>query len=44
MAQLLGMGLLLNSTDRADARFEPMRDGTESRAIAALTALVEEAL
>jgi AcrR family transcriptional regulator len=41
MAQLLGMGLLLNSTDRA---FDPRRDETHSRAIIALTSLVEEAL
>jgi TetR/AcrR family transcriptional repressor of nem operon len=44
MAELLGMGLLLNSTDAADSPFEPSRDGTASRAIAALTNLVEETL
>jgi AcrR family transcriptional regulator len=44
MAQLLGMGLLLHSTDYADSPFEPTRDRSESRAIAALTNLVEEAL
>ena len=44
MAQLLGMGLLLNSTDPADSPFEPIRDRTASRTIAALTHLVEEAL
>ena len=44
MAQLLGMGLLLSSTDHADSPFEPSRDRTESQAITALTNLVEEAL
>jgi hypothetical protein len=44
MAQLLGMGLLLNATDHANSPFEPSRDGTASRAIAALTDLVEDAL
>ncbi len=44
MAQLLGMGLLLNSTDHANSPFGPIRDRTESQAIAALTNLVEEAL
>jgi AcrR family transcriptional regulator len=44
MAQLLGMGLLLNSTDHANSPFEPGRARTESRAIAALTSLVEEAV
>jgi AcrR family transcriptional regulator len=44
MAQLLGMGLLLNSTDHANSPFEPIRDRTASRAIAALTNLVEQAL
>lgn len=39
MAQLLGMGLLLNSTAHANAPFEPIRDRTESLAIAALTNL-----
>ncbi len=43
MAQLLGMGLLLNSTDHANSPFEPSRGQTESRAIAALANLVEEA-
>jgi len=41
MAQLLGMGLLLTSTDRADSPFAPVPDRTQSRAIAALTNLVE---
>ena len=44
MAQLLGMGLLLSSTDHADSPFEPVRARAASRAIAALTNLVEEAL
>jgi AcrR family transcriptional regulator len=44
MAQLLGMGLLLNSTDHVNSPFEPSRDRTESRAIVALTKLVEDAL
>jgi hypothetical protein len=44
MARLLGMGLLLNSTDHANSPFERSRDRTESRAITALTNLVEEAL
>jgi len=43
MAQLLGMGLLLNSTDNADSPFEPVRDQAGYRAIAALAKLVEEA-
>jgi AcrR family transcriptional regulator len=43
MAQLLGMGLLLNSTDLAKSPFEPSREATQSRAIAGLTKLVEEA-
>jgi AcrR family transcriptional regulator len=43
MAQLLGMGLLLNSTDHANSPFDPICDRTASRAIAALTNLVEEA-
>jgi AcrR family transcriptional regulator len=42
MAQLLGMGLLLSSTDQANAPFEPIRDQTASRAIAALTSLVAQ--
>jgi AcrR family transcriptional regulator len=41
MAQLLGMGLLLTSTVQADSPFEPIHDRSESRAIAALTNLVE---
>jgi AcrR family transcriptional regulator len=41
MAQLLGMGLLLSSTDHADSPFAPGRDQAASRAIAALTNLVE---
>ena len=44
MAQLLGMGLLLNASDHTNAPFEPIRDRTASRAIEALTNLVEEAL
>ncbi len=44
MAQLLGTGLLLNSIDHADSPFEPVGDRTASRAIAALTDLVQEAL
>ena len=43
MAQLLGMGLLLSSTDQANSPFEPIRDRTASRAIEALTNLVEQA-
>jgi AcrR family transcriptional regulator len=43
MSQLLGAGLLLNSTDHADSPFEPIRDATESQAIAALSNLVETA-
>jgi TetR/AcrR family transcriptional repressor of nem operon len=41
MAQLLGMGLLLHSTAPADSLFEPIGDQTASKAIAALTHLVE---
>ena len=41
MAQLLGMGLLLNSTDHANSPFETIRDRTESWAIAALTNLAD---
>jgi hypothetical protein len=37
MAQLLGFGLLLSSTDQADAPFESIRDRTAARAIEALT-------
>jgi AcrR family transcriptional regulator len=44
MAQLLGMGLLLNSTDRSNSPFEPSRDRTDCYAISALTNLVEGAL
>jgi AcrR family transcriptional regulator len=44
MAQLLGMGLLLGSTDHAKSPSEPSRDRTQSLAIAALTNLVEERL
>ncbi len=44
MAQLLGMGLLLNSTDHADSPFEPIRGRTEALAVTALTHLVEDAL
>ncbi len=43
MAQLLGMGLLLSLTGHASPS-EAIRDQTASRAIAALTNLVEEAL
>jgi TetR/AcrR family transcriptional repressor of nem operon len=43
MAQLLGMGLLLSSTDRADSPFGSIRDRTASRAIEALTNLLDEA-
>lgn len=43
MAQLLGMGLLLNSTDQASLPFEPSRDRAGSWAIVALTYLVEDA-
>jgi TetR/AcrR family transcriptional repressor of nem operon len=39
MAQLLGMGLLLNSTDQANSPFEPIRDRIESWSITALTHL-----
>jgi TetR/AcrR family transcriptional repressor of nem operon len=42
MAQLLGIGLLLSSTDHANSPFESIRDQTASQAIAALTHLVEE--
>ena len=44
MAQLLGMGLLLSSTDPAGAPFAPARDEAASQAIAALSHLVEGAL
>jgi AcrR family transcriptional regulator len=44
MAQLLGMGLLLNSTNEADSQFEPSRDRAQSWAIAALTNLTEDPL
>jgi AcrR family transcriptional regulator len=44
MSQLLGMGLLLNSIDHANAPFGPIRDRSETRAIAALTHLVTEKL
>jgi AcrR family transcriptional regulator len=43
MAQLLGMGLLLGSTDHADAPFAAVRDRSTSRAIDALTSQVEQA-
>jgi AcrR family transcriptional regulator len=43
MAQLLGMGLMLNSTDYSNSPFEPIRDQTEFPAITALTSLVEDA-
>jgi AcrR family transcriptional regulator len=41
MAQLLGMGLLLKSTDQASSPFELSGDPIESPAIIALTNLVE---
>jgi TetR/AcrR family transcriptional repressor of nem operon len=41
MAQLLGMGLLLSSTDHADSPFAPSRGQSASRAIEALTNFVE---
>jgi AcrR family transcriptional regulator len=40
MAQLLGMGLLLNSTDQANSS-EPSRDRAESWAISALTNIAD---
>lgn len=43
MAQLLGMGLLLHSTDHTDSPFKPSREQGTCRAITALTNLVEEA-
>ncbi len=44
MAQLLGMGLLLNSTDRGGAPFQAVRDRAERLGIVALTRVVEDAL
>ena len=44
MAQLLGLGLLLSTTDHAAAAHEPGREAAASRAIAALTRLVEDAI
>lgn len=41
MAQLLGMALLLSSTDHAPSPFQSIRDQSVSIAIAALTGLVE---
>lgn len=41
MAQLLGMGLLLSSTDRAPSPFQPARDKSASVAIEALAGFVE---
>jgi AcrR family transcriptional regulator len=41
MAQLLGMGLLLNSTACADAQFELSSDPTQSRAISVLSVLAQ---
>lgn len=43
MAQLLGMGLLLTSTDHAGSPFELHRDRSASMAIAALTDFIERA-
>jgi AcrR family transcriptional regulator len=42
MAQLLGMGLLLNAADHAGSRPGQIGDASEARAIAALTALLED--
>jgi AcrR family transcriptional regulator len=42
MAQLLGMGLLSNSTDHADSPSEPSRARIESWAISALTNLADQ--
>ena len=42
MAQLLGLGLLLNSTDHAASPFARIRDRSEPRAIAALANLAEK--
>ena len=42
MAQLLGKGLLLNSTDHAKPPFEPVSDRTGAWAIAALTKALED--
>jgi AcrR family transcriptional regulator len=44
MAQLLGMGLLLNSADPAVTPLDVVQDRSESMAIAALTRLVEDTL
>jgi TetR/AcrR family transcriptional repressor of nem operon len=44
MAQLLGLGLLLSSSDHPDSPFAPSRDHAASHAIVALTNLVEEVL
>jgi hypothetical protein len=41
MAQLLGTGLLLSSTDHAESPFAPAREQAAARAIAALTDLVK---
>jgi AcrR family transcriptional regulator len=43
MAQLLGLGLLLNTTDHAASPFAPIRDRSEPRAIAALANLADKA-
>jgi hypothetical protein len=42
MAQLLGMGLLLNVADQTTSPFEPGRERAASLAIGALTDLVEQ--
>jgi AcrR family transcriptional regulator len=44
MAQLLGMGLLLNSTDHGDAPVCAILDRAGAQAVAAMTALVAQAL
>jgi AcrR family transcriptional regulator len=44
MAQLLGMGLLLNATDYGNSPAEPLRYRAETAAITALASLVEAAL
>jgi AcrR family transcriptional regulator len=42
MAQLLGLSLLLSSSDHADSPFTPSRDHAASHAIAALSNFVED--
>lgn len=44
MSQLLGIGLLMNSTDLELSSLERLREGTESRAVTALTHLAETGL